>query len=49
MIDKDGILMIVCMDLPITTTNAGQWSNSLIFHENIKCTDGQTKIYVCTN
>ena len=38
LIDEDAILTILGMDLPITTTNAGQWSNSLIFHDNIKCT-----------
>ena len=34
LVNEDVILLILCMDLPITTTNAGQWSNSLIFHDN---------------
>ena len=32
---EDAIPAILCMDLPITTTNAVQLSNSLIFHDNI--------------
>ena len=28
---------ILCMGLPITTTTAGQWWNSLTFHNYIKC------------
>ena len=35
--DEDAILLtlILCMDLPTFTTNAGQWSNCLIFPDNI--------------
>ena len=33
--DEDTILLILYMDLPITTTNAGQWSNHLIVPDNI--------------
>ena len=45
---EDGILAILCMGPPITTTAAGEWLNSLIFHDNIKCitTNGWTIIYV---
>ena len=35
LIHEDAILLILCIDLPITTTNAGQWSNHLIFPDNI--------------
>ena len=36
------------MGLPITTTTAGQWLNSLIFHDNLKGTtaNGQMTIYM---
>ena len=30
------ILAILCVELPITTV-AGEWLNSSIFHDNIKC------------
>ena len=38
------VLAILCMGLPITTTIAGEWLNSLIVHDNIKCitTNGKT-------
>ena len=32
---EDVILAILCMALPIATTNSGQWLKSLIFQENI--------------
>ena len=43
--------MIQCTGLPIATTIAGQWSNSLIFHDNIKCitANGLTIINVRTD
>ena len=34
---KDTILAILCTDLPITTTIAGEWLISLIFYDDIKC------------
>ena len=34
---EDAILAIQCKGLPITTTIAGEWLNSLIFYDNIKC------------
>ena len=34
---KDAVLVILCMSLPTTTTVAGEWLNSLIFHDDIKC------------
>ena len=34
---QDAILAILSMGLPITTTLAGEWLISLIFHGNIKC------------
>ena len=39
--------MILCTGLHITTTNAGQWSNSLKFRGNIKCivANGQMIMY----
>ena len=45
---EDAIFTIVCTGLSITTTIAGDWLNSLIFHDDIKCdTDnGYTIIYV---
>ena len=45
---KDTILVILCTNLPITTTIAGQWLNILIFHDDIKCitANGQMIIYV---
>ena len=33
---EDAILAILCMGLPINTTIAGEWLNSLIFHDDIK-------------
>ena len=33
---KDAILAILCMSLPITTTHAGKWLNSLKFHDDIQ-------------
>ena len=40
-------MILQCTGLPITTTIAGQWLNSLIFHDNIKCitANGLTIIY----
>ena len=35
LVDEDAILLIWYMDLPITTTNVGQWSNQLIVSDNI--------------
>ena len=32
---EDAILAILCMDLLINTTTAGEWSNNLIFDDNI--------------
>ena len=45
---EDNILAILCTGLPITTTIAGQWLNSSIFHANIKfiIANGQTIIHV---
>ena len=34
---EDAILVILCMGLSITTTIAGKWLNSLIFHDDVKC------------
>ena len=34
---EDAILVIQCRGLLITTTLSGQWLNSLIFHDDIKC------------
>ena len=34
---EDDILVILCMGIPITTTLAGEWLNTLIFHGDIKC------------
>ena len=31
------VLVILCVCLPITTTVSGEWLNSLIFHDDIKC------------
>ena len=31
------MLVILCTVLPITATIAGQWLNSLVFHDDIKC------------
>ena len=33
---KDAILAIICTGLPITTTIAHEWFNSLIFHDDNK-------------
>ena len=35
LMDEDALLLNLCMDLPFTTTNAGQWWNNLIFPDNI--------------
>ena len=42
---------ILYMLLPITTTVAGEWLISLIFHDDIKCitANGWTSIYVGAN
>ena len=32
---EEAILAILCMGLPITTTVAGEWLNSSIFHDDI--------------
>ena len=34
---EDAILVFLYTGLPITTTIAGEWLHSLIFHYNIKC------------
>ena len=44
--------VILCINLAITTTIAGDWLNCFIFHDNIKCItaiiyiDGQLAIYI---
>ena len=45
---EDAVLPIQCTSLPITTTIAGQWFNSLILFDGIKCTvaNGQIMIHV---
>ena len=45
---EDAILVILCMGLSITTTIAGKWLNSLIFHDDVKCitVNGLIMIYV---
>ena len=42
---------VLAWGLPITTTLAGAWLNSLIFHDDIKCitANGQMVIYVGAN
>ena len=45
---EDAILAILCMSLPITTALAGEWSNSLIFHDNIKRITANVGVdYIC--
>ena len=34
---EEAILTVLCMGLPIATTPAGEWLNSLIVHDDIKC------------
>ena len=48
---EDPILAIMFMNLPITTTLAGEWLNRLIFHGDIKCStaNGYMIIYVGAN
>ena len=43
------VLTILCTCLPITTTIAGKWLNSLIFHDDNKYVkaNGWAIIYVC--
>ena len=44
---RHGVLMVLCTGLPITTTISGEWLNSLILYDNIKCitSNGQVMIY----
>ena len=35
LMDEGAIFLILCIDLPITTTNVGQWSNHLTFPDDI--------------
>ena len=45
---EDATLAILCIDLLITTTIAGEWFNNLIFHDNKKyiTANEQAIIYV---
>ena len=48
---KDVMLAILCTDIPIITTLAGEQLNSLILHGDIKCitANGYTITYVEAN
>ena len=43
---EDTILTILCTSLPTTTTIAGEWLNSLIFYDNIKCITVNAQIII---
>ena len=45
---EDIMFVSLCMEVPITTTFAGEWLNTIIFHGKIKCitANAYTIIYV---
>ena len=38
--------MVLCTGLLITTTIAGEWLNSLILHDNIKCMTSNRQVMI---